>query len=63
MKALREVSRAIIRNVEVAIEIGDLQQLERIFVYLDRRSEQDSDIRREFKCSLSKTSSLRWLDV
>ncbi|KAF7040243.1 hypothetical protein CFC21_050162 [Triticum aestivum] len=63
MKALREVSRAIIRNVEVAIEIGDLQQLERIFVYLDGRSEQDSDIRREFKCSLSKTSSLRWLDV
>lgn len=63
MKALREVTRAVIRNVEVAIEIGDLQQLERIFVYLDRRSEQDSDIRREFKCSLSKTSSLRWLDV
>uniref|UniRef100_A0A8R7QYG5 Disease resistance R13L4/SHOC-2-like LRR domain-containing protein n=1 Tax=Triticum urartu TaxID=4572 RepID=A0A8R7QYG5_TRIUA len=63
MKALCEMSRVVIRNVEVAIEIGDLQQLERIFVYLDRSSEQDSDIRRELKRSLNKTSSLRWLGV
>ncbi|XP_044361957.1 disease resistance protein Pik-2-like [Triticum aestivum] len=35
MKALREVSRVAIENIEVAIEIGDLQQLEQIFVYVN----------------------------
>ncbi|XP_037456873.1 disease resistance protein Pik-2-like [Triticum dicoccoides] len=63
MKALRELSRVVIRSVEVAQEIGDLQQLERIFVYLDKSSEQNMDIRQVLNCSLSKTSSLRWLDV
>ncbi|VAH99337.1 unnamed protein product [Triticum turgidum subsp. durum] len=63
MKALREVSRVAIENVEVAIEIGDLQQLEQIFVYVNTSSKQGKDIRRELNHSLSKTAYLQWLHV
>ncbi|KAF7034705.1 hypothetical protein CFC21_045686 [Triticum aestivum] len=63
MKALREVSRVAIENVEVAIEIGDLQQLELIFVYVNKSSKQSKDIIRELNLSLSKTAYLQWLHV
>ncbi|XBI76688.1 hypothetical protein VPH35_069892 [Triticum aestivum] len=63
MKALREVSRVAIENIEVAIEIGDLQQLEQIFVYVNTSSKQGKDIRRELNHSLSKTAYLQWLHV
>uniref|UniRef100_A0ACD5ZY03 Uncharacterized protein n=1 Tax=Avena sativa TaxID=4498 RepID=A0ACD5ZY03_AVESA len=64
MKALREASRVVIKdNVGAAKEIGDLEQLLGLFVYLDDSSTQYEEVRRELAGSLCRTNSLRWLIV
>ncbi|CAM0907799.1 unnamed protein product [Alopecurus aequalis] len=64
MKALREVTKIVIRNnIKVAREIGDLQGLQGIFVYLDDSSECYEDVRKEFVRSLCRAYSLRWLNL
>jgi disease resistance protein RPM1 len=64
MKALREVNKMIIRDkIEVAEEIGDLEGLQGIMIYLDDRCACYEDVREALARSLCRTSSLRWLNV
>uniref|UniRef100_A0ACD5YEJ8 Uncharacterized protein n=1 Tax=Avena sativa TaxID=4498 RepID=A0ACD5YEJ8_AVESA len=64
MKALREASCVVIKdNIQAAQEIGDLEQLGGLFVYLDESSSNHAEVRRNLASSLSRTNSLRWLIV
>jgi disease resistance protein RPM1 len=64
MKELREVSKVLITdNVDVARQIGDLEHLRGMFVYLDDTSEHYETVREELARSLCKVYSLRWLNV
>ena len=65
MKALREVSKAILADdIQIAQEIGELQQLQVLIMELTRR-DLDPEERFWFALgsSLSKTYSLRWLHM
>ncbi|KAM0880836.1 hypothetical protein ACQ4PT_033309 [Festuca glaucescens] len=67
MKALREVARAEIDNVDVAREFGELGQLRRIFLFVNDNlhvdKKGDPKILREVALSLSKLYSLRFLGI
>jgi len=63
MKALREVGNVIVDGVQAAQEIGKLEQVQAIDVYVDGRSEDKEMIRQELAFSLSKMYSLRSLNV
>ncbi|KAK1691742.1 hypothetical protein QYE76_008439 [Lolium multiflorum] len=67
MKALREVERAEIDNVDVAREFGELGQLQRIFLFVNDNlhvdKEGDPNILQEVALSLSKLYSLRSLGI
>ncbi|KAK1691699.1 hypothetical protein QYE76_008396 [Lolium multiflorum] len=67
MKALREVARAQIDNVDVAREFGELGQLRRIFLFVNDNlhvdNKGDPKILREVALSLSKLYSLRFLGI
>jgi disease resistance protein RPM1 len=58
IKALRAVRSAVLGNdVQVAREVGELQQLQELDIYVD------SDVLREFVLSLSKLYSLQRLNI
>ncbi|KAK1620747.1 hypothetical protein QYE76_026264 [Lolium multiflorum] len=64
MKALREVNNIVIRdNIQVAKEIGDLEGLQGIVVYLDCRRENHEEVRKHLAASLCRMNALRWLNV
>uniref|UniRef100_A0A8R7QYH4 Disease resistance protein RPM1 n=2 Tax=Triticum urartu TaxID=4572 RepID=A0A8R7QYH4_TRIUA len=62
MKALREVDRVLVEDVEIAKEFGELEQLQRIFVYVADNPQQE-DVRQQLALSLSRMYSLRWLNL
>ncbi|XP_037419339.1 disease resistance protein Pik-2-like [Triticum dicoccoides] len=62
MKALRDVDRLLVGDVEIAKELGELEQLQRIFVYVVDNPQQE-DVRQQLALSLSKMCSLRWLNL
>ncbi|KAJ1261721.1 hypothetical protein BS78_09G052700 [Paspalum vaginatum] len=73
MKALRQVNRAAIYDSKAAEEIGELEQLEELAIYVDTREEileKEKKTREDMvkvvenlSCSLRKMRSLRWLEV
>jgi disease resistance protein RPM1 len=73
MKALRQVNRAVIYDPKAAEEIGELEQLEEIAIYVDTREEilkgkkmeimDVVTVSENLACSLNKMCSLRWLEV
>jgi len=63
MKALREVNVAVLKNdVQIARELGELQQLQSLSMYIDCRDD-NSEVFQEIADSLSKLYSLRRLDI
>ncbi|XP_066393422.1 disease resistance protein Pik-2-like [Miscanthus floridulus] len=65
MKALRVVNNAILENnIEVAQEIGELEELQELTLYIDSGSIGDNtQVLEELAASLSKTYSLRSLNI
>ncbi|XP_062186539.1 disease resistance protein Pik-2-like [Phragmites australis] len=65
MKALREVGFALLgNNIEVAQDVGELEQLEEISVYLDNENiDYNKEVHEEFAKSLSKSYSIRRLII
>jgi disease resistance protein RPM1 len=63
MKRLRQVNRAEIDDPKAAEEIGELDQLQELSIYVDTRKEMNPEVLKELACSLSKMYSLRWLDI
>jgi len=64
MKALRQVNKAaVIYDPKVAEEIGELDQLQELAIYVDTRKEMGPEVVKNLACSLSKMYSLRWLDI
>uniref|UniRef100_A0A0D9YZV7 AAA+ ATPase domain-containing protein n=1 Tax=Oryza glumipatula TaxID=40148 RepID=A0A0D9YZV7_9ORYZ len=64
MKALRQVNKAaVIDDHKVAEEIGELDQLQELALYVDTRKKMDHKVVEKLACSLSKLYSLRWLDI
>ncbi|XP_037439174.1 disease resistance protein Pik-2-like [Triticum dicoccoides] len=64
MKALRHVNKAVvIHDPNVAKEIGELDQLEELCIYVDTRENIHEDVPIELACSLSKIYSLQWLEI
>lgn len=72
MKALRQVNKAVIHDPEVAEEVGELDQLQELAIYVDTRKQQQQQqeennrlevVTEKLACSLSKMYSLRWLDM
>ncbi|VAI27030.1 unnamed protein product [Triticum turgidum subsp. durum] len=61
MKALCEVERALVSNVEVAKQFGQLGQLCRIYLFVD--AQKDPKVLQEVALSLSKLYSLRYLSI
>ncbi|KAF7056645.1 hypothetical protein CFC21_064032 [Triticum aestivum] len=65
MKALRQLNKAVVVSEEkVAKEIGDLDQLEDLCIYVDTRNkDMDQNVLEELAKSLSKMNSLQLLDI
>ncbi|KAM3271635.1 hypothetical protein ACQJBY_042066 [Aegilops geniculata] len=64
MKALRHVNKAAVIHPNVAKEIGELDQLQELCIYVDTSEGQvDENIFKELACSLSKIYSLQWLEI
>jgi disease resistance protein RPM1 len=65
MKALRQVNKAVIHDHAVAEEIGELDQLQELAIYVDTRETgiDQEKVAEKLACSLSKMYSLRWLDM
>ncbi|XP_037416274.1 disease resistance protein Pik-2-like [Triticum dicoccoides] len=64
MKALRQVNKAVvIYDPMVAKEIGELDQLQELGIYVDTREDVNQEVLEELACSLSKLYSLRSLDI
>ncbi|CAL4940171.1 unnamed protein product [Urochloa decumbens] len=64
MKALRQLNRAVvIHDDKVAKEIGELDQLQELAIYVDTRKGMNPKVVEELACCLSKMYSLRWLDI
>ncbi|XP_037461885.1 disease resistance protein Pik-2-like [Triticum dicoccoides] len=62
MKALREVTRILLGDVKIAEELGELEQLEAIIVYVDNNAQRE-DVRQQLALSLSRMYSLRSLNL
>ncbi|TVU41765.1 hypothetical protein EJB05_15312, partial [Eragrostis curvula] len=64
MKALREVGFAFLGNdVQVARDLGELEQLQEISIYADTDNINDMEVLRELSKSLSKSYSLKRLII
>ncbi|OEL18286.1 Disease resistance protein RPM1 [Dichanthelium oligosanthes] len=64
MKALRQVNKAaVVYDPKVAKEIGELDQLQELAIYVDTRKEMKQEVVKELARSLSKMYTLRWLDI
>ncbi|CAO2189962.1 unnamed protein product [Urochloa humidicola] len=64
MKALRQVNKAaVVYDPKVAKQIGELEQLEELAIYVDTRKKMNMDVVQELACSLSRLYTLRWLDI
>ncbi|TVU41771.1 hypothetical protein EJB05_15319, partial [Eragrostis curvula] len=64
MKELREVAGAVLGNdIQVARELGELEQLQQLDIYINSSPEPSKEVLREFANSLSKAYSLRHLNL
>ncbi|CAD6207273.1 unnamed protein product [Miscanthus lutarioriparius] len=67
MRALRQVNKAVIHDPAVAEEIGELDQLQELAIYVDTRETatriDQKKVAEKLACSLSQMYSLRWLDM
>ncbi|XP_037419325.1 disease resistance protein Pik-2-like [Triticum dicoccoides] len=65
MKALREVGWVLLEDdaVEVAQEVGELENLQRLSIYVDCEKPNGPKVLEELALSLSRTHSLRSLDM
>ncbi|KAF7070198.1 hypothetical protein CFC21_075742 [Triticum aestivum] len=63
MKALRHLNKVIVIDPMVAKEIGELDQLQELCIYVDSRHEIHPDVPEGLACSLSMMYSLEWLDI
>jgi len=61
MKALRDVERALVDNVDVVRELGELGQLRRIYLFV--KDHGNEEMVQELALSLSKLYSLRSLGI
>ncbi|CAM0908053.1 unnamed protein product [Alopecurus aequalis] len=62
MRALREMGRVMVQDVGIAQELGELEQLQRIFVYVEDTPRKE-DVRQQLAISLFRLHSLRWLNL
>lgn len=64
MKALREMDCPLLGNdVQVAQEVGELDKLQKLAIYINSYEGIDTDVLKEFAKSLSKAYSLRSLNI
>uniref|UniRef100_A0A0E0MK36 Uncharacterized protein n=1 Tax=Oryza punctata TaxID=4537 RepID=A0A0E0MK36_ORYPU len=64
MKALRQLKKsAVVFDAKVAEEIGELDQLQELAIFVDSGKEMNEDVDKKLASSLSKMYSLRWLDI
>jgi disease resistance protein RPM1 len=63
MKRLHQLNRAEIDDPKAAEEIGELDQLQELAIYVDTRKEMNPEVLKELARSLSKMYSLRWLEI
>uniref|UniRef100_A0A0D9XVF6 AAA+ ATPase domain-containing protein n=1 Tax=Leersia perrieri TaxID=77586 RepID=A0A0D9XVF6_9ORYZ len=64
MKALRQVNKAaVVYDPDVAEEIGELDQLQELAIYVDTGKKMNLEVVEKLASSLSKMYSLRWLEV
>lgn len=64
MKALRHLNKAVVISDEkVAKEIGELDQLQELGIYVNTGEEIKPDVLKQLACSLDKLYSLQWLDI
>lgn len=64
MKALRHLNKVVVvSNQKAAEEIGDLDQLQELCVYVDSKQGIHQNVLEELACSLSKIDSLLSLDI
>lgn len=63
MKALRKLSNATVYDSKVAEEIGELDQLQELAIFVDTTKGIHTKVLQNLACSLSKMYSLRRLDI